>query len=415
VTWERVPLKELGDWYGGGTPSKSNPAFWTDGDVPWLSPKDMGPEVLHGTQDHVTSEAVSGSSTKLVPAGSVAVVTRSGILERTIPVSIVPFATTMNQDMKAVVPRAGIDPRWIAWGLRAFERDLLRDTRKAGTTVASIEMPRWYGFKLPVPPLEEQRRIVAILEDHLSRLDAAEKMVCTAKSRIEALGHARRYRLFDDLSSTTAALLDHTTIANGQTPKGLIGSLSDARRPGAVPFYKVGDMNNAVGRWMDGARNFVDLTVAGSLNLHVRPAGTVIIPKRGGAIATNKKRILREPAALDLNTMGLMPGAGLTSSYLWHWLQTVDLGLLSDGSNVPQINGPQVRSMRLPVPDLQTQRTVSDELDEAEQEASRLSAACAAAARRSAALRRSLLSAAFSGRLTGSASEMSVVEGRIQA
>ncbi|WP_448231550.1 restriction endonuclease subunit S [Microbacterium lacticum] len=116
MTWERVPLKELGDWYGGGTPSKSNPAFWTDGDVPWLSPKDMGPEVLHRTQDHVTSEAVSGSSTKLVPAGSVAVVTRSGILQRTIPVSIVPFATTMNQDMKAVVPRAGIDPRWIAWG-----------------------------------------------------------------------------------------------------------------------------------------------------------------------------------------------------------------------------------------------------------------------------------------------------------
>lgn len=65
----RVVLKELGDWYGGGTPSKSNPAFWTDGDVPWLSPKDMGSDVLQRTQDHVTRVAVSGSSTKLVPAG----------------------------------------------------------------------------------------------------------------------------------------------------------------------------------------------------------------------------------------------------------------------------------------------------------------------------------------------------------
>jgi type I restriction enzyme S subunit len=159
-----VPLKELGDWYGGGTPSKSNPAFWTDGDVPWLSPKDMGPEVLHGTQDHVTSEAVSGSSTKLVPAGSVAVVTRSGILERTIPVSIVPFATTMNQDM-AVVPRAGIDHAGSPGGYGLLNATYCEIPAKRVPRLPRSEMPRWYGFKLPVPPLEEQRRIVAILED----------------------------------------------------------------------------------------------------------------------------------------------------------------------------------------------------------------------------------------------------------
>lgn len=105
MTWKNVKLRDLGTWHGGGTPSKSNPDFWINGDVPWLSPKDMGPEILHDTKDHVTAAAVVGSSTKLVPAGAVAVVTRSGILERTIPVALVPFATTMNQDMKAVVPR----------------------------------------------------------------------------------------------------------------------------------------------------------------------------------------------------------------------------------------------------------------------------------------------------------------------
>lgn len=154
MTWPIVPLGEVGTWYGGATPSKAKKAFWTDGSIPWLSPKDMGAEVLAGTQDRITPEAVAGSSVKLVPAGSVAVVVRSGIIERKIPVSLVPFETTLNQDMKAVATHRDIDPRWIAWAVRAFERDLLRDTRKAGTTVASIEWPRFLSFGIPVPPLD---------------------------------------------------------------------------------------------------------------------------------------------------------------------------------------------------------------------------------------------------------------------
>lgn len=122
MTFERVALGDIGQWYGGGTPSKSNSAFWTEGSIPWLSPKDMGHEVLTDTVDHITTTAVAGSATRLVPAHSVAVVTRSGILERKLPVALVPFETTLNQDMKAVVPRPGVDARWVAWGLRAFER-----------------------------------------------------------------------------------------------------------------------------------------------------------------------------------------------------------------------------------------------------------------------------------------------------
>ena len=76
--------------------------------------------------------------------------------------------------MKAVVAYAGVDPRWIAWGLRAQEARLLRTTRKAGTTVASIEMQRFYGSTLPVPTLAEQRQIDEILKNHLPRLNAAQ-------------------------------------------------------------------------------------------------------------------------------------------------------------------------------------------------------------------------------------------------
>ena len=222
MTWDRVRLKDLGTWYGGGTPSKSNPEFWVDGHVPWLSPKDMGPEVLSTTVDHITSAAVVGSSTRLVPAGSVAVVTRSGILERTLPVAVVPFETTMNQDMKAVAPHEGIDPRWVAWGLRAYERQLLRETRKAGTTVASIEMARFYDFTLPLPGLDEQRRVVAILEDHLSRLDAANAATASATRRLAAL---RERSIIDAIIGAGNTTRSHATLVPVGTHDGNLPDL----------------------------------------------------------------------------------------------------------------------------------------------------------------------------------------------
>ncbi len=203
--WQSIRLGEVGEWLGGGTPSKSNSSFWTDGSIPWLSPKDMGPEMLTDTQDHITASAVSGSATKLVRAGSVAVVMRSGILERRFPVTFVPFETTLNQDMRAVVPRDGIDARWIAWSLRASEREILRDCRKAGTTVASIEAPRLMDVALPIPPIEEQRRIVDVLEDHLSRLDAAETGLDSISRRATLLTLASGMRAITGVGSTNTS------------------------------------------------------------------------------------------------------------------------------------------------------------------------------------------------------------------
>lgn len=415
MTWERVPLKELGDWYGGGTPSKSNPAFWADGDVPWLSPKDMGPEVLHGTQDHVTSEAVSGSSTKLVPAGSVAVVTRSGILERTIPVSIVPFATTMNQDMKAVVPRAGIDPRWIAWGLRAFERDLLRDTRKAGTTVASIEMPRWYGFKLPVPPLEEQRRIVAILEDRLSRLDAAESLLDDVASRTKVLSDQV---LIDKLSGTACEKLPLTSLlerglANGRSVQTRYGGFPVLRLT-ALDSGKVNLRERKPGAWTaDEAARF--LVQRGDF-LISRGNGSLHLVGRGGLVAEDPDPVafpdtlIRARPRTDLMNADFLALVWNTTSVRRQIEQAA-----KTTAGIYKVNQRDLGRVLLPVPSIREQGRIVAEVSQDREALLRLLQSTDVARARSAALRRSLFAAAFSGRLTGSSTEMSVVEGRIEA
>jgi type I restriction enzyme S subunit len=314
------------------------------------------------------------------------------------------------------IQRPDIDPHYVMWAINSplFHAEV--EARQSGTTRKRISRKNLSALTVPVPPLKEQRRIVDLLEDHISRLDAAETFVRDGLRRMHALRKAHLQEAFDERPAELRPLLDVASIANGQTPKGLVEILSPETGNDSVPFFKVGDMNAADGRWMNDARFFVSRESTERLGIHVRPAGTVLIPKRGGAIATNKKRILRSPAAYDLNTMGLVPNDSLDSSYLWHWLQTVDLGRIADGSNVPQINATQVRELVLPVPELQAQVAIADRLDEIDESLTRLAQQVESVRRRGGSLRRALLSAAFSGRLTGDvAADLSEVEEMVNA
>ena len=128
-------------------------------------------------------------------------------------------------------------------------------------------------------------------------------------------------------------------------------------------------------------------------------SGTVIFPKQGGAIATNKKRVLTTDAACDLNTMGVVPGEALDPDYLYRWIDTLELGSLSDGSVVPQIKPSRVAELQIPLPSLDEQRSIVAEIERQLSLIDALRAAVESAQKRSAGLRRAILERAFRGEL----------------
>ena len=146
-----VTLAEVGKWGGGGTPSKSNPDFWNGGTIPWVTSKDMKQTILSDSEMHITPAAIEGSSARITAANSVAVVARSGILERTLPVALVPFPSTYNQDLKVVTPTEAVLPKWLLYALQANGQEILQTCRKAGTTVASIEWPLFLRYEILLP------------------------------------------------------------------------------------------------------------------------------------------------------------------------------------------------------------------------------------------------------------------------
>ena len=161
---ESVPISDLGKWMGGKTPSMNNKQYWEGGIIPWISSKDMKAAVLSDTQDHITEHAVNDASMTVFPAGTVAIVTRSGILKHTFPVVYVPFETTINQDIKALKVNEGVSARYVSLAMQAFSEDIRKKTKKQGGTVDSLEFSKVLSYKIPLPSYEKQLEVVGILE-----------------------------------------------------------------------------------------------------------------------------------------------------------------------------------------------------------------------------------------------------------
>lgn len=162
VEWKT--LGEIGTWYGGGTPSKSHASYWENGTIPWISPKDMGRPIVDSSEDYITEDAIKNSSTKFIPANSIAIVVRSSILDKVLPSALVSVTASLNQDMKAVMPHSDILPSYVAHMIRSRGDDILRAAKKTGGSVASIDSKKLFSFRIPIPRADEQKRIVTILD-----------------------------------------------------------------------------------------------------------------------------------------------------------------------------------------------------------------------------------------------------------
>jgi type I restriction enzyme S subunit len=159
VAAQPVPVASLGTWYGGMTPSKSNPAYWESGSIPWLASMDVSDTTTEAIRGRVTSRALAETSLRVIPAPSVAVVMRSNILRRVLPMGLIQVDTTLNQDVRALVPREGVSADYVYQALRADSERLRGSVVRTDGSMAAVESKRFFDWCIPLPSLDEQRRI----------------------------------------------------------------------------------------------------------------------------------------------------------------------------------------------------------------------------------------------------------------
>jgi len=129
--WPTASLVDICHCYSGGTPSKANAAYW-EGALPWFSAKDMKAADLFDSEDHIAEAVPQTTTLKLLPEDTVAIVVRGMILAHTFPVCVLRVPATINQDLKALIPREPINPQFLAACLRSQSGFVLEQVSEAG-------------------------------------------------------------------------------------------------------------------------------------------------------------------------------------------------------------------------------------------------------------------------------------------
>lgn len=183
--WQKALIAEVCNAiFGGGTPSKSHPEYFA-GSIPWVSPKDMKSSVINDSIDHITEDAIAHSTTNLVPANSVLMVIRSGILKHTLPVAINSLPVTINQDMKAFVPNETVKTAFLLYFFKAIENDVLASVR--GVTADNIDFKAFQKRTIIVPPLALQEQFVAFVTQTDKSKVAVQKALDEAQLLFDSL------------------------------------------------------------------------------------------------------------------------------------------------------------------------------------------------------------------------------------
>ena len=206
-------------------------------------------------------------------------------------------------------------------------------------------------LEFELPDMDTQRKLAEVLWSINDTMEAYKKLI----SATDELVKSQFMEQFGDpnsnpLSWPTATIGEICDIKSGTTLPA-----AKENEGGEIAYIKVADMNIPGNeKYITTSTKFVSATTAGN---GVFPIGTVVFPKNGAAVATNKKRITHVPTCVDLNTMGVTPRIKIDEQYLYLWFQLLDLDSISLVSAIPQISaktmGAQV--IMLPPLDLQEQ------------------------------------------------------------
>ena len=182
-TWNAVPLSHLVRMRGGATPDKGKPEYW-DGEIPWVSPKDMKVASIDETEDHISEEGLQKSALSVIPIKSVLIVVRGMILAHSFPVAISERELTINQDMKALVCGKRVRPEFLYWALCGFSKALVALADESAHGTKKIESTTLARFPIFVPPINEQQAIADYLDSETRRLDNLAAKVESAITRL---------------------------------------------------------------------------------------------------------------------------------------------------------------------------------------------------------------------------------------
>lgn len=250
--------------------------------------------------------------------------------------------------------------------------------RATGSTRVRINLTQLKQVKIPDPELDEQRRIASVLynvDQAISKTEEIIEQTQRVKKGLMQDLFTEGYYTHEETKMTPVGEVpaDWNLKNISEIGKIINGSTFPEEEQGeseGVPFIKVSDTNKT-DKYASHAENFITRNRADEINVRILPENSVILPKRGAAILTNKRRLLPQDSAIDNNQIGVY-AEEINNTYLYHYLCTVDMERYAQKGAVASLNKSTLAKIKVPVPEKDEQKKIANSLDSLDKKISQL-------------------------------------------
>lgn len=344
--WKTVALSDLGEIIGGATPATSRDDYY-NGDIPWLTPKDLaghfGRYISRGERN-ITQDGLNSCSTRLLPKNTVLFSSRA-------PIGYIAIAENdicTNQGFKSIVPNAHVSPLFLYYLLKSYKSEI--EAMGSGTTFKEVSGTTMRNIKVRIPVQLDVQKYIA---DILNALDAKIELNQQIKDNLEQQAQSFFQELFvynADPEWTVGTISDLGTVVGGSTPSK---TKPEYYTEAGIAWITPKDLSINKSKFIFHGEN--DITELGLKNSSatIMPEGTVLFSSRApigyiaiasGEVTTNQgfKSVVPKPEI----------GTAFVYYFLKHNLLIIE-GMAS-GSTFKEVSGSTMKNIPAIVPDFET-------------------------------------------------------------
>lgn len=384
-------LDEVADTTSGGTPKRGTASYY-GGDIPWIKSGELNDGLITEAEESITQEALEKSSAKIYPKGTVVIALYGATVGKT---GILGFDAASNQAVCSVTPKNGkVSRDFLFWFLRNKRQDFLADS--FGGAQPNISQKILRETKIPLPPLEiqdklclffeaverrqqgdksidlpelpppiaEQRRIVARIEELAAKIEEARGLRESVIEKASLLTKASLDDVFGKyLDSPEWSLIDLNSVTEIARGKFTHRPRNDPRfYGGKIPFIQIGDISGS-NRYI---QNFTQTLNDEGLKIsRLFPIGTVVIAITGATVGATG--ILTFESSFPDSIVGIFPQEELVISEFIYWsLEFFKQIALDEAKQTtqPNINLKILNKLKIPLPPIAVQKDIVSYLDD---------------------------------------------------
>jgi type I restriction enzyme, S subunit len=397
VGWEIKTIGEVCKSGAGGTPLKSNKEYYENGQIPWLLSGEVAQGEIFKSENFITQAGLENSSAKIFPVNTVLVAMYGATAGK---VGILRFEAATNQAVCGILPNERFVPEFIYYALLSKKAELI--SKAAGNAQPNISQIKIKNTEIPIPPLPEQKRIVAILDEGFEGIDRAirntEKKLANSRELFESYLNAIFTQKGDGWKEKRLGEI------GGKVFTGPFGSLLHKSDYVYNEIPIVNPANIEDDKIIPNFNKTVGKDIVKRLQAYILKQNDVVVGRRG---EIGRCAVVREEQAGWLCGSGsffIKPFENVDSVFLAHLLRSAvyrnKLESLSTGATMQNLSNQSLSDLVISMPSLDEQNRITNKIDDLRTETQHLETIYRQKIAALNELKQSILQKAFTGELT---------------